>query len=70
MVDIAFLLLIFYLVAATIMPTEQDLTMKMPGFGCGSIETAAPVWIEINEDSTVVWGQGDSAMLVARRCRF
>lgn len=65
MVDIAFLLLIFFIVATTIMPTEQDLVMKLPVRNGESMTDLTPVWVEILEDSSVVWGQGDSAMVVA-----
>ena len=65
MVDIAFLLLIFFIVATTIMPTERDLIMKLPVPGGSTLDAASPVVIEIGEDSSVFWGQGDSAMLVA-----
>lgn len=66
MVDIAFLLLIFFIVATTIMPTERDLPMKLPARNGGSMDVSTPVWIEIGADNSVTWGQGDSAMLVAQ----
>lgn len=65
MVDIALLLLIFFIVATTIMPTERDLAMKLPTPHGESMDVATPVWIEIAPDNSVLWGQGDSAMLVA-----
>jgi len=65
MVDIAFLLLIFFIVATTIMPTERDLPMKLPVRHGDAMDVATPVWLEIAPDNSVIWGQGASAMLVA-----
>ncbi|MBK1827621.1 ExbD/TolR family protein [Haloferula rosea] len=65
MVDIAFLLLIFFLVATTIMPTERDLPMKLPVPHGEAMDSSTPVWIEITPDNSVIWGQGEAGITVA-----
>ena len=67
MVDIAFLLLIFFLVTATILPEERDLPMTLPNPEKGRVENvpSLPIWIEIVADNSVWWGEGASRMEVA-----
>ena len=65
MVDIAFLLLIFFLVATTIRPTEMDLPMRLPGPGVPIENLGDPVLVAIEADGAVRWGTGVAAMIVA-----
>ena len=65
MVDIAFLLLIFFLVATTIMPTERDLPLRLPTPGGAPSIEGEPVRVTLEGDGTVLWGEGDGEMLVA-----
>ncbi|BCX49105.1 hypothetical protein HAHE_30130 [Haloferula helveola] len=67
MVDIAFLLLIFFLVTATILPEERDLAMALPPEDGQRVEAvpSLPIWIEIVADNSVWWGEGVSRMEVA-----
>ncbi len=64
MVDIAFLLLVFFLVATTIMPTEKDLLMKVPTEGGQSEAPPLPILLELDEEGTVWWGEGSGRMPV------
>lgn len=64
MVDIAFLLLIFFLVATTIRPTEQDLSMKLPAPGESTAVMGDPVLVTLEQDGSVRWGEGAGAMMV------
>lgn len=65
MVDIAFLLLIFFLVATTIMPTERDLLMQLPSPDGERAEVPAlPILLELDGEGTVWWGEGAGRMPV------
>lgn len=65
MVDIAFLLLIFFLVATTIMPKERDLPLKLPTPGVAPVIDGEPVRVTLDQDGSVRWGEGEGEMLVA-----
>lgn len=58
MVDISFLLLIFFLVATTIQPTEQDLGLQLPVPCGGGSVPSLPMVVEIANDGTIWWGDG------------
>lgn len=65
MVDVAFLLLIFFLVATTIMPREGDLLMTTPTHK-GNVETPTlPIYLEIADDGSIWWGEEGSRLPVA-----
>lgn len=65
MVDIAFLLLVFFLVATTIMPRESDLLLKLPTPPDGVVESPPlPILLELDEQGTVWWGEGAGRMAV------
>jgi len=53
LVDVSFLLLIFFLVTSTIMKRENDLPMTIPPPGQTSAIPTLPLWIEIAGDGTV-----------------
>jgi biopolymer transport protein ExbD len=65
MVDIAFLLLIFFLVATTIRPIERDLSMKLPSPGVKPVIAGEPVLVTLEADGSLRWGEGTGAMLLA-----
>lgn len=65
LVDVSFLLLIFFLVTSTIMKRENDLPMTLPVPGVTSAIPALPLWIGIAGDGTVSLGQDEGAMVVA-----
>lgn len=65
LVDIAFLLLIFFVVATTILPRESDLPMSVPESEAGVLPNDASI-VELNarSDGSVWWGSGAAAMRV------
>ena len=65
LVDVSFLLLIFFLVTSTIMKRENDLPMTIPPPGQTSAIPTLPLWIEVAADGTVSLGQDEGAMVVA-----
>ena len=65
MVDIAFLLLIFFLVATTIMPREGDLPMAIPRDGEAVDRPLLPIRLTLDEDGTIWWGE-DSGRIPLR----
>lgn len=65
MVDISFLLLIFFVVTSTILKKEADLPMVLPRPGESSPVPALPVWISIATDGAVVMGRDEGAMVMA-----
>ena len=65
LVDVSFLLLIFFLVTSTIMKRENDLPMTIPTPGETKAIPTLPLWIEIAADGTVSLGQNEGAMVVA-----
>lgn len=69
MVDIAFLLLVFFLVATTIMPRERDLFLDVPRPGTQVEAPPLPIVLELTGDGTVWWGEGASRMPVEAQGR-
>ncbi len=65
LVDVSFLLLIFFLVTSTILKRENDLPMTLPVPGVTSTIPALPLWIGIDADGTVSLGRDEGAMVVA-----
>jgi biopolymer transport protein ExbD len=60
MVDVSFLLLIYFLVAATIMPQESDLVMQLPRPGVSSPDMPdLTVRVTVAGDGSVRWGSGE-----------
>ncbi|MEP4078717.1 ExbD/TolR family protein [Haloferula sp.] len=64
MVDIAFLLLIFFLVATTIKPVERDLLMKLPRPGNTEAVSREQAVVTLDQDGSILWGSGAAAMQV------
>lgn len=65
MVDVAFLMLVFFLVATTIAPRERDLMMTTPVPG-GDVEAPAlPIHLEIEDDGSLWWGAESGRLSVA-----
>lgn len=65
LVDVSFLLLIFFLVTSTILKRENDLPMTIPPPGQTSAIPALPLWIGIAANGTVSLGRDEWAMVVA-----
>ena len=55
LIDVAFLLLVFFLVTSTLQPREADLNMSLAGEGPPRGEPVA-VKIVISADDTILWG--------------
>jgi len=64
LVDVSFLLLIFFLVTSTILKRENDLPLTLPTPGVTTAIPALPLWIGIAADGTVSLGQNEGAMVV------
>jgi biopolymer transport protein ExbD len=65
LVDVSFLMLIFFLVTSTIMKRETDLPMTVPTRGDAATVPALPLWIDVAADGTVSLGRDEGAMVVA-----
>jgi biopolymer transport protein ExbD len=63
LVDVSFLLLIYFLVAMTLVPAERDLATGLPGVGEPAPAVELPLVVRVTPAGEVVWGGGDSAML-------
>ena len=61
LIDVCFLLLIYFLVTTTIQPREQDLKMTIPVPGQVSPIASAPMFIELRQGGEVVVNPGDTA---------
>ncbi len=60
LIDVCFLLLIYFLVTSTIQPRERDLLMALPGYDGENRISAAipPMFIRVAEDGSVFSGTG------------
>jgi len=60
LIDVCFLLLIYFLVTSTIQPRERDLLMALPGYQGAQPETPAipPMFIRVAESGAVFSGTG------------
>lgn len=65
LVDVSFLLLIFFLVTSTILKRENDLPLTLPSPGHASSIPALPLWIDIAADGSVSLGRDEGALQVA-----
>jgi biopolymer transport protein ExbD len=65
LIDVCFLLLIYFIVTTTIQPREQDLRMVIPSTHGGSI-TIPPMVIEVRQAGEVVVNPGDAAEVYDR----
>jgi biopolymer transport protein ExbD len=65
LVDVSFLLLIFFLVTSTIMKRENDLPLTIPSPGVTTAIPALPLWIAIAADGSVSLGRDEGALQVA-----
>ncbi|MCP5534950.1 MAG: biopolymer transporter ExbD [Akkermansiaceae bacterium] len=62
LIDVCFLLLIYFLVTTTIQPREQDLRTTVPGIiPSDHIPPIPPMLIELRQDGGVVVNPGDAA---------
>ena len=61
LIDVCFLLLIYFLVTTTIQPREQDLSTYVPGRAAESPIIIPPMVIEIRQSGEVVVNPGDAA---------
>lgn len=65
MVDVAFLMLVFFLVATTIVPTERDLMMTIPVPNPDVEAPTLPIHLEIEDDGSIWWGEETGRLPVA-----
>ncbi|MEM9238133.1 MAG: biopolymer transporter ExbD [Verrucomicrobiota bacterium] len=65
MVDIAFLLLIFFLVVMTILTPERDLTMKIPSREGPAPISNRPAIVVVERDGSIYWGEDGGRISVA-----
>jgi biopolymer transport protein ExbD len=63
LIDVCFLLLIYFLVTTTIQPREQDLNMTLPVPSTDSPISIPPLYIELKQGGEVVVNPGDAAEL-------
>lgn len=61
LIDICFLVLIYFLVAMTIVPAEQDLAMALPGYEGEAQPPIPPMVLRIDGQGGVFSGSGASA---------
>jgi len=66
LIDVCFLLLIYFLVTSTIQPREQDLPMTMPGKKGLIEDEVVRILIGIKEDGAIVMNTGDSEEVLDR----
>jgi len=62
LIDVCFLLLIYFIVATTIQAIEQDVNMNLPGTGEPGVTEVQPMFIKIVEGGVIYVGAGDSAV--------
>ena len=61
MVDVCFLLLIYFLVTTTVQPREQDLKMTLPAAAPSTeVPEIAPMFIKLNKSGVVSIGTGEA----------
>ena len=63
LIDVCFLLLIYFLVTTTLQPREQDLSTYTPVPSDGNLITVSPMLIEIRSNGEIVVNPGDAAEL-------
>ena len=61
LIDVCFLLLIYFLVTTTIQPREQDLKMTLPAPSIDSPISISPLFIDLRQGGEVVVNPGDAA---------
>ena len=67
LIDVSFLLLIFFLVATTLMKKERDLNMLLPGPPIGKVERQPqlPVVVDVREGGEIALNPGIGETLVS-----
>ncbi len=61
LIDVCFLLLIYFLVTSTIQPREQDLPMTLPGGYNPSVNESVQMLIGVKGDGSIVLNMGEDA---------
>ena len=61
LIDVSFLLLIYFLVATTLKPKEVDLGFRLPGEGVGEALLLPPIALSLESDGSVVVNPDGSA---------
>jgi len=59
LIDVCFLLLIYFLVTSTIIPRESDLPLKLPEKLAGTSSPIQPMFIRVDAAGAVFTGTGD-----------
>lgn len=64
LIDVCFLLLIYFLVATTIQKREMDVPMQLPGDRVVNLDSIEPLFITVDEHGAISTGSGSSMMLL------
>jgi len=64
LIDVCFLLLIYFLVATTIQKREMDVPMRLPGDRVVNSDSIEPLFITVDEHGAISTGSGSSMMLL------
>lgn len=66
LIDVCFLLLIYFIVTSTIAPREQDLSLEIPGEKRpdNPLPPIPPMVLRIDEKGAVIAGQGDAEQVL------
>ncbi|MFC5050855.1 ExbD/TolR family protein [Rubritalea spongiae] len=65
LIDVCFLLLIYFMVTATIQPRESDIGLQLPSFGGAISKADASALIEIQSDGSILYGGHERLDLAA-----
>jgi biopolymer transport protein ExbD len=63
LVDVSFLLLIYFLVAMTVTPRESDLAAPLPGIGSSAPLPDPPLQVAVTAAGEVIWGGRDTGVV-------
>ncbi|MBK1792607.1 ExbD/TolR family protein [Persicirhabdus sediminis] len=66
LVDVSFLLLIFFLVTATILPREQDLKMSIPSVAQGAPVARQAMIIQLDESGTLTLNPASAPEVITK----
>jgi len=60
LIDVSFLLLIYFVVSSSIMATEQDVNMELPDVSPVQLKRE-PLFIKVNQEGVILMGAGSNA---------
>lgn len=61
LIDVCFLLLIYFMVTSTIRPSEKDIPMNLPSAGAPSDQKIDSLFIKVQPSGLITVGPGDSS---------